>query len=122
MVIVMISYKTEIKPSEDQIIKIERNFEACRKVHNLYLLIALKQIKETNQYGNYREFLTWFYSFYLKDHKHSKQFPGILDNDAIRNVCNNVDKSLSKYTKSLISKRCRSESSYKRWSNSYYIN
>lgn len=104
VICMMLSYKTEIKPSEAQIEKIERSFEVCRKVHNLYLIIALKQIKETGQYGNYREFLTWFYSFYLKDHKHSKQFSGILDKDAIRNICNNVDKSLSKYMKSLISK------------------
>ena len=43
--------------------KIEEDFILCRKVYNLYLTIALKQLSEYGEYGNYKDFLKWFYSF-----------------------------------------------------------
>ena len=100
----MVSYKTEIKPDHAQIVKIEKDFEACRKVYNLYLLIALKQIESTGNYGGYNEFLTWFYKYYIKKRKYNSQYPEILNKDAIRNICRNVDITLSKYIRGMITK------------------
>lgn len=98
----VVSYKTELKPTKQQIEIFERDLLTCRKVYNLYLTIALKQLKTSGCYGKYDDFLIWFYKSYMRNPKYNSQYTGILNKDAIRNVCKNADKSLSMYSRGKI--------------------
>ncbi len=61
------SYKTEIKPTEEQIQKINRTFGVCRFVYNFYLAHNKEVYEKENQFVSGMDFSKWLNNSYIKE-------------------------------------------------------
>ena len=96
------SYKTEIDPTDRQQKVFNKNFEACRKIFNLYLVRALEQYDRTGKYESFEGFVDWFYKTYMRDRKLSRDFPRGFNDVSIKRVCRNVNMIMDKYARKII--------------------
>lgn len=104
------SYRTEIDPTDRQKKILDKNFDACRKIFNLYLSRAMEQYDKTGKYENVEEFVDWFYKIYMRSQKLSCGFPRGFNNVSIKKVCRNVNIIMDRYASRKIGRpRSKSE-------------
>ena len=59
------SFKTEIRPTEDQAMKIRRTIGVCRFVYNLYIATNQERYKQKQRFMNGMDFSKWLNNEYL---------------------------------------------------------
>ena len=61
------SYKTEINPTQEQILVIHKTIGVCRYVYNLYLAHNKEEYEKEKEFVSGMEFSKWLNNVYLKE-------------------------------------------------------
>ena len=65
----LVSYKTEINPTQEQIQKINQTIGTCRYVYNFYLAMQKERYESGEKLQSARDFSKWLNNDYLPQHK-----------------------------------------------------
>lgn len=65
----IISYKTEINPTQEQIQKINQTIGTCRYVYNFYLVIQKERYEHGEKFQSAMDFSKWLNNDYLPQHE-----------------------------------------------------
>lgn len=94
------SYKTEINPSLNQIIKINQTIGVCRFVYNLFISQNKENYKNGKKYINNYEFSKWLNNKFVPNNPEYKWIKDV-SSKAVRNSIDNANIAFMNYFNSL---------------------
>lgn len=65
----IVSYKTEINPTQEQIQKIKQTIGACRYMYNFYLAMQKERYEHREKFQSAMDFSKWLNNYYLPQHE-----------------------------------------------------
>lgn len=95
----MRAYKTEIDPTPEQIIHINKTLGVCRHVKNLFIEINQKRYKNNQKYQSDFDFSKWINHEYSKDNKWVKE----VSSKAVKQALSEVDNAYQRFFKGISS-------------------
>lgn len=94
------SYKTEIDPSIEQIIKINQTIGVCRFVYNLFISKNKENYKNGKEYINNYEFSKWLNNEFIPNNSEYKWIKDV-SSKSVRNSIDNANIAFMNYFSSL---------------------
>ena len=92
------SFKTEIKPTQEQIQKINKTIGTCRFVYNFYISHNKESYETENKFISGMEFHKWLNNVYLKDNPEYLWIKEV-SSKSVKQSIMNADKALRKFFK-----------------------
>lgn len=87
----IISYKTEINPTQEQIQKINKTIGTCRYIYNFYLATQKERYKHGEKLQSAFEFNKWLNNDYLPRHKELSWIKEVSSKAVARSIVNAYD-------------------------------
>ena len=94
------SYKTEIDPSLEQIVKINQTLGVCRFIYNMFISENIKAHKEGKKYINNYEFSKWLNNEFIPNNLEYKWIKEV-SSKSVRNSIDNANVAFINYFNSL---------------------
>lgn len=98
--ILLKSYKTEIDPSLNQIIKINQTIGVCRFVYNMFISKNKERYKNKEKYMNNYEFSKWLNNDFVPNNEDYEWIKAV-SSKAVRNSIDNANTAFMNYFNSL---------------------
>lgn len=92
------SFKTEIKPTQEQIQKINKTIGTCRFVYNFYISHNKESYETENKYISGMDFQKWLNNVYLKENPEYLWIKEV-SSKSVKQSIMNADKALRKFFK-----------------------
>lgn len=92
------SYKVEIKPTKEQIVKINQTIGVCRYVHNLYLAENIKSYKDGNKFITAFTFSKWLNNEYVVNNQ-DKLWIKEVSSKSVKQAIVNAEKAFKNFFK-----------------------
>lgn len=92
-------YKTEINPTPEQIIHINKTLGVCRHVKNLFIETNQNRYRNNQKYQSYFDFSKWINNEYSKDNEWIKE----VSSKAVKQALSEVDNAYQRFFKGISS-------------------
>lgn len=92
------SYKTELKPSSEQIKEIEKTINACRNVYNKFIEVNKTRYDNNMKFLNYTKFSVWYNNEFIPNNP-DKQWTKEVNTKATKQAMANADNAYQRFWK-----------------------
>ena len=90
------SYKTEIKPNEEQVIEINKTINACRSVYNKFIEVNQLRHKNNLKFLGYMKFSVWYNNEFIPNNP-DKKWTKEVNTKATKQSMANADNSFKRF-------------------------